>query len=439
VFLAVMTLAAPASAAPGPSPDLQRIVFTEKDAILVAPSQVIASGLVEKADWSPSGRYVLAARTAFKLPATPGAPPTFRQSLVLWEAETGKATEIWSGASEADLRPAYRWLGSGDVAFGTGRWTPPARAGMPPPLPQEWLLRIDARRNTLKPLFALPPLTLLMASDREPLAVLFGVGERVVRVLKSDGTLLRQVAFPPGLRPTYPRWSADGRLLVTGLPEQDEKTGKVTGQQVELALELTAGNFVRVEKPLPEAPSGPKLAVGELALTSTQAMLQSGAVKQKVAPLWLASTANGGESRALVSANAEAAALSPRGDSVLFIADGAALVAPLMRLPKAAFVEARAAAVRAQLVSSGKQLGLALIIYANEHEDRLPAAGETLETLLEPYVKSEALFDGFVYTYAGGKVSDIPEPANTMLGYITGPGGRAEVWADGHVTWKKDP
>ena len=437
LLFAAALLAAPAITHAAPSPDTQRIVFTEKDAILVAPSQVIASGLVEKADWSPSGRYVLAARTAFKLPAGPGLPPSFRQSLLLWDAESSKSVDVWSGATEADQRPSYQWLASGDVAFGVGLWTPPARPNMPPPAPQEWLLRIDARRGTLKPLFALPPLTILMASPRDPLAVLFNVNERVIRVLKSDGTLLRQVAFPQTLTPAFPRWGADGRLLVSAAPMPDEK-GKVTGSQVELALELSAGGFVKLDKPVADAPPKPTASNEELVLTTTQAVLQSGTVNQKVAPLWLAATANKGESRALVCANAELGALSPRGDSVLFIADGAALVAPLMRLPKAAFVEVRNAALRAQVLNSGKQLGLALIIYANEHEDRLPAAGEPLETLLEPYAKSDRLFDGFVYTFAGGKISDIAEPVTTMLGYVTGPGGRAELWADGHVTWKKD-
>ncbi|MCC2672442.1 MAG: hypothetical protein K0Q72_4914, partial [Armatimonadetes bacterium] len=319
-----------------------------------------------------------------------------------------------------------------------GRWTPPARAGAPAAPGRDWLLRVDAPRNSMKPLFALPPNTALLASPREPLAVLWGIDDGSVRVLKSDGTLLRQVAPPAGMTAVLPRWAADGRILAMGITRPSDDAQAPRPAPVNLALELSSGGFIRLDKPLPEPPAGPDLTLKELVLTGTQAVLQSGSVRQAVSPLWLVATAERAESRALVSANAQSGTLSPRGDAVLLISDGAALIAPLIRLPKEALLAARNQAMRQKVLSNGKQLGLALHVYASDHEDRFPDAGAGVEGLLLPYLKTDALFEGFVYTYTGGKISEIPEPSKVVLGYVMGPGGRAEIWGDGHVTWKDD-
>lgn len=44
---------------------------------------------------------------------------------------------------------------------------------------------------------------------------------------------------------------------------------------------------------------------------------------------------------------------------------------------------------------------------------------------------------GFVYTINGGPFPD--NPAETLLGYTPAPGGRWNVFADGHVAWAPDP
>ena len=60
-----------------------------------------------------------------------------------------------------------------------------------------------------------------------------------------------------------------------------------------------------------------------------------------------------------------------------------------------------------------------------------------------PYLKNPSVFEnpgtgdnGFVYSYGGPTgLAQITSPATTQLGYVSGPGGRAIIWADGHVTW----
>ena len=35
-----------------------------------------------------------------------------------------------------------------------------------------------------------------------------------------------------------------------------------------------------------------------------------------------------------------------------------------------------------------------------------------------------------------GKIADLPDPWKTEIGYVTGPGGAAVLYADGHVKWQ---
>jgi len=46
---------------------------------------------------------------------------------------------------------------------------------------------------------------------------------------------------------------------------------------------------------------------------------------------------------------------------------------------------------------------------------------------------------GFSFALSGEKLSSITNPADTILGYVTGPGGRAIIYVDGHVKWEPSP
>jgi hypothetical protein len=89
------------------------------------------------------------------------------------------------------------------------------------------------------------------------------------------------------------------------------------------------------------------------------------------------------------------------------------------------------------VLSNAKQLGLAALMYAQDYDEVLPT-GDGINGKLAPYLKNESLFDGFTYTFGGGSLSGIDKPAETELGFVTGPGGRAIIFIDGHVKWKPD-
>jgi hypothetical protein len=92
---------------------------------------------------------------------------------------------------------------------------------------------------------------------------------------------------------------------------------------------------------------------------------------------------------------------------------------------------------RAIALSNGKQLGLAVLMYSQDYDEVLPSP-EGINDRLLPYLKNISLFDGFNYTFPGGPLANVAKPAETELGWVNGPGGRAIIFVDGHVVWRPD-
>jgi hypothetical protein len=78
------------------------------------------------------------------------------------------------------------------------------------------------------------------------------------------------------------------------------------------------------------------------------------------------------------------------------------------------------------------------MMFASDHDDTFPSANDPISAALLPYLKNEGLFQNFTYTFGGGKLSDIAAPNEQVLGNVLGPGGKAIIYADGHVVWEAD-
>jgi hypothetical protein len=133
--------------------------------------------------------------------------------------------------------------------------------------------------------------------------------------------------------------------------------------------------------------------------------------------------------------------------AVLFTRDGSLCAAPVFRLPVEAFENALRGVQRTSTMSNAKQVGLAIIMYAQDYSETLPPSGGATSGQIGPYVRNTDSFqnpatgeNGFVYSYGGpANLAQIAFVAETRLGYVSGPGGRAIIWADGHVTWEDTP
>ena len=152
--------------------------------------------------------------------------------------------------------------------------------------------------------------------------------------------------------------------------------------------------------------------------------------------LWLESVANSPQPRALVCGDSTGGQLLAGESGVLYQSQGALWVAPLLKLERKEYAALSAQAQQASVLSSAKQIGLALSLYAQDHGDAYPNEGE-LESALAPYLKQIWMLDGFHFSVSGRKEATIGNPAETEAGWIMGPTGRVILYVDGHVTVQK--
>jgi hypothetical protein len=133
--------------------------------------------------------------------------------------------------------------------------------------------------------------------------------------------------------------------------------------------------------------------------------------------------------------------------AILFTRDGTLCASPIFRLPRTDFEQGVLAVQRQTTLMNAKQVGLGIMMYIQDYDENYPMPSKNVARLIDPYVTDKSLFNnvatgdpGFVYTHKGSTLlTEMTSPATTQLGYITGPGGKAIIWADGHVTWQDDP
>ncbi len=145
-----------------------------------------------------------------------------------------------------------------------------------------------------------------------------------------------------------------------------------------------------------------------------------------------------GEEIALIAGDVTRAEPNRQMTGVAYVSQGMVFVRPMAEMPLAAYLEAKEAADRTKLVSNAKQVATGMMIYAADNDDNLPSNQGKWQDGLIPYLKDRSLMDGFVMVFKGGNMLKVEDPANTILGYIPGKGGRAVAYVDGHVKWIKD-
>jgi hypothetical protein len=427
------------------APSGQRHVLIGREAVLLAEPGLVAGPVVEQAEWSPDGRYVLAVRRSPMQSLLPdGTPPVFEHGIVLWTRQGQRITELWRARGAPMVRAEMGWLPGTSVAYVLVEQWPQGQAARPPSgepaRPERWLLRVDARRGALRPLGRVAEDTRLLVSPTQALAVLLSLQETYLRIVRPDGSVKPAAPLPDGAQPMTSFWAGDGStLIVQALPPAPQR-GEGVNDTRAFALNPSDGSLTPHQGTI--AAYQPKTMPLDLRLRHGSATLREAAASVRTRPLWLESGEGKNIHLAMISSNAGWGRLSPRGDAVLYEAGGAAWVMPLQRVPREAFVAARDAARRQMVISNARQVGLALVMYEGDHH-ALPEAGASIRDVVQTYVKGDprapdALIEGFVYVYGGGPLSPLPDPAKTLLGYIPGPGGRANLFADGHVVWQPD-
>ncbi|MEI7984375.1 MAG: hypothetical protein WCI55_02005 [Armatimonadota bacterium] len=128
----------------------------------------------------------------------------------------------------------------------------------------------------------------------------------------------------------------------------------------------------------------------------------------------------------------------PLGDCVAYQDAGALLIREIKPIDFELTKKLLAKAAKTKAMNDAKNAALSLIIYASDMDDVLPGA-EGWEAKVKPYCLDESLLRNFNYTFRGGNMASIGNPATTELGFTLGPGGRAVAYCDGHVKWVPNP
>lgn len=129
---------------------------------------------------------------------------------------------------------------------------------------------------------------------------------------------------------------------------------------------------------------------------------------------------------------------SPDNSYVVYLDAGALLLREIKPIDAAEAKKLFAAAMKKKALMDAKQTALAMMMYAADMDDVMPGQ-EGWDSKVMPYIKDSDVLKNFTYTFNGGNLANVSDPASTQLGYVMGPGGRAVAYVDGHVKWIPNP
>lgn len=444
----VVALVAPQTS----QPDINRdVLLTETDAVFLLEPEVVAGPGVKRLLWSPDGTYLIAQRERFTGPhpltlLAKGTPPTSMPAgevqfmvyaapsrktvaslrlplnssieTVAWLPGTSKALVLSQiplvnpDGSAGEHRQSLFWIS----ASGESRMI--AQAG-----PSE-IMSLDVSKY--RPIAALARKEFRREGNSQ-------VADETIHFFDGEGKSVGKVPSVSNTGETT--FLADGRIVAPVSRIKDKKlfvewwqlkpgqgtSAKLENFTVPPPPKSEQGEFVVTSGKLPAA--RPELPTTEAVFIANRKEIEAKAKSPSVA---------------FISSDASLGAISPDGTSVAYVHKGVAMVRPLTRLPKQMYLNMRAAAERSVAVSNAKQAALALIMNASDNDDNLIASGGDWREQVMPYIKNRDILNAFTYTFSGGNMTSIEKPAETEIGYVSGPGGRAVAYADGHVKWIAD-
>ncbi len=428
-------------------------LLTSDFACIITPPYRIADN-VETFSWSPDGHRILA--FAYSPQIFNPEKPQPESDLIVnrYSADTHTTTTVFK--RHFDTRPALAgetaWVGKSNTAGQMVFWqevkvstTPDGKQNRESMMHQA-LMWIDAYRGTVRMLPAEQGDEIL-ASPTSNAAVhmhRFGgsINGSTVTSILPDGTPGHVVALPSGTQIVQTEWLAEGKalgMLLFSVPSAvrgDTKTNPAPRPPQYAVFHVDSETITLVDRNKITAyrPTAPQTK-GTLFTKSTSQHVTDSGIDNIIHPLWLATKDATEKQQAMLSSDSDMARMSPNGMCAAYRANGAAWAVDVVKISAAEFKSARAAARRATVLSQGKQVALAAIMWAADHDDTLPSA-TNLNDELTPYLKNSQLFDGLNWTYAGGPMSAIQSPAETELGTIDGGEGLAVMYADGHVKWR---
>jgi len=444
------------------------IIEIAKQSYLVFPEQFAMPGKVSEFAWSDDGQFLIAIRSetesqdlAFEQELKQGGtanPQIGAVWLSIWSKQTRKCTDLMRlpDGEHASLsvtclhgKPvAYVLVDSGGlptrnllVEFER------KKVSVLPPLPEgaSPFRQASPKSPYLVQVLYLPqaPQAVMPAGGPEP--------PKPPRILQTWDALGRKVAetvLPDDNQYGMDLWSKDGKYLIIPHKRQREQKTMADGSTKLVLVEVDPKAYPCTAYTIPDLrKSTISVNLNELLETDRQeptvsAYEQSHKFKasgkeRSVQGLWLESKVETGAALAFLTAGKQigSAMLSPTNTGVAFTRNGDLFVCPMLKVDAKDLEKYLAAKAQKELMDRAKTVATGMAMYAADYDDSYPLAGDPSEAV-NPYLKDPSLIDGFVYTFGGGELSKDANPSEVQLGYITGPGGRAIVFADGHVKWE---
>jgi hypothetical protein len=439
----------------------QSVVLTSKRALLVLEPRMAVSQNVVRFSCSPSGRYIVAVvEVPNPRPLQIGVQPPepLAKKLVVWDSTTGTSRDVPLSKDARLERTQVEWFTGVDKALvhtvderfetvpasangpahtvfhGTTRW-----AILDAPSLQ---LREIEQRNAneyfshsqivASPVSAYAVKILVVGDRMEREAGPVIPGYISVRRLDANGGWGPEIKLPDVYHNLgQVGWSEDGHTLQLEIDKVPEGGGRLVPRV--LRINPMDGTFADVLGPV--AHYEPRARETDVRLEPETKLLEAPLANRPIVSWWLASTSMSEQPKAVLAEHASAAEMPIGEKFAAYITNGTLYTRQIIELSLDQYRQMRAAAQRAELISRAKQVALAAMMYAADYDDTLPP--DLGIDKLGPYINNDKVFDGFVFVYGGGDLGKVADPANTVLGYIDGPGGRAVAYLDGHVKWEK--
>jgi prepilin-type processing-associated H-X9-DG protein len=423
---------------------------------MMMPAVPVCEGRVLEADWSPDGRYLVIERidpeinkeAMRELLSSQRPPSRSAPELVLWDQQTHRSMPIWKGdSSVASQVLQLAWERGSDLLLLSVNEHQTGSSGED----VNTLTAITVAGNS-RVLMRSHTGLFVQASPTKPLAAIinsFPGGGYDLSFLASDGRISGPFHEEP--RTGFIQWVGDGSVPLSFkmLPATQQEP-KRPRQYFTIDPESGGKTLVADPNAIPK-PSVPDPALttadlrpgavipglGKVATPTVvlaefgwQPPRPKGRAAQKSTPAPDANALIPG----VVSTDAEQGTTPDDGSAVFYVSQGVGMVRDVIQVPKDLYLKALEASVRKELINQAKQVALSMLMYSNDMDDNLPGH-DGWQDQVQPYLMDGDLAQGFEYTYSGGSLTDVANPAQTELGFITGPGGRAVAYVDGHVKW----
>lgn len=227
--------------------------------------------------------------------------------------------------------------------------------------------------------------------------------------------------------PRFRNWIGDGSIAKLELRVLEGRTVKSSRT---VYFDVLKGQTVVIASD--PAEFRPRSTPPPVEIRMTASTTVAGVVRVDHRAVWLSANGPSDNPAVLLSSDADRAALTPKMDYVAVLNRGIVTVRAIAILNRSAMEEA----LRSQAVLAVKEIGLGILMYAADYDDEFPHPDRLGENAVDPYLRDIGWMRNFNYTFRGGPMTN---PAQTMLGFIPGPGGYAAVFADGHAEWKIGP